>query len=153
MFTYVLRGNLILFSFFIINMHLHLHLHLHLQPLTGTVKGVPFISSPRQRCLSSAVGSRVSRSRCVHSCMLSSQFFLWRPCPLLPPGCHLLPSRVSSLALQGALQDGVCNGVVSSDVAKPGEFASFHCCQQGLLLSSKGVHLLSHVFVCLVFSI
>ena len=58
----------------------------------------------------------------------------------------------SSLALQGALQDGFCNGVVSSDVVKPGELASFHCCQQGLLLSSKGVHLLSHIFICLVFS-
>ena len=31
----------------------------------------------------------------------------------------------SSLAFQGALQDGFCYGVVSSDVAKPGELASF----------------------------
>ena len=46
-----------------------------------------------------------------------------------------------------------CNGVVSSDVAKLGEFASFYCCQQGLLLSSTGVHLLSHIFVCFVFII
>ena len=58
----------------------------------------------------------------------------------------------SSLALQGALQDVFCKGV-SSDVAKPGERASFHCCQQGFLLSSKGVHLLSHMFICLVFRI
>ena len=64
--------------------------------------------------------------------MLSSQFFSCGP---------------SSLAIQGALQDGFCNGVVSSDVAKPGEVTSFHCCQQGLLLSSKGVYLLCHIFV------
>ena len=38
-----------------------------------------------------------------------------------------------SLALQGALQDNFYNGVVSSGVAKPGELASFHCCQQSLL--------------------
>ena len=38
-------------------------------------------------------------------------------------------------------------------MAKRGELASFHCCQQGLLLSSKGIHLLSHIFICLVFSI
>ena len=62
-----------------------------------------------------------------------------------PPGCRLLPSRVSSLALQGALQDGFCNGVVSSDVVKAGELTSFLCCQQGLMLSGKGVHLLSHI--------
>ena len=67
------------------------------------------------------------------------------------PGCLLLHSKVLSLALQGALQDGFCNGVVLSDVAKPGELASFYCCQQGLLLSSKGVHLLSHMF--LVFNV
>ena len=35
------------------------------------------------------------------------------------------------------MQDGFCNGVVSSDVTKPREFASFYCCRQGLLLSSK----------------
>ena len=50
----------------------------------------------------------------------------------------------SSLAYQGVLQDGFCNGVVLSDVAKPGECLSFHCCQQGLLLSGKGIHLFSH---------
>ena len=70
-----------------------------------------------------------------------------------PPGCRLLPSRVSSLALQGALQEGFCYGAVLFDVAKPGELASFHCCQQGLLLPSKGVYLLSHIFICLVFSV
>ena len=61
----------------------------------------------------------------------------------------------SYLALQGSLQDGFCNGAVSSGVAKPGELASFHCCQQGFLLSSKakGVYLLPHIFVCLVFRI
>ena len=37
---------------------------------------------------------------------------------------------------------------MSSDVTKPGELASFHCYQQGLLLSNKGVHLLSHIFIC-----
>ena len=65
-----------------------------------------------------------------------------------PPGCRLLPSKV-------ALLDGLCNanGVVSGDVAKPGKLASFYCCQQGFLLSSGGVYLLSHIFVCLVFSI
>ena len=56
-------------------------------------------------------------------------------------------AALSSLALQGALQGGFCNGVVSSDVTKPGELASFHCCQQGLLLSSEGGHLLSHIFI------
>ena len=56
---------------------------------------------------------------------------------------------VFSFSLKGALQDSFCNGVMFSDVAKPGELASFHCCQQGLLLSSKGVHL-SHIFICLV---
>ena len=59
----------------------------------------------------------------------------------------------SSPALQGALQDVVCNGVVSSDVAKPAELTSFHCCRQRLLLSSKGVSLLSHIFVCFMFSL
>ena len=59
----------------------------------------------------------------------------------------------SSVSLQGVLHGGFCNGIVSSDVAKPGEFASFHCCQQGLLLSSEGVYLLSHIFVCLVFGL
>ena len=85
--------------------------------------------------------------------MLSNQFFLWQP-------RRLLPSRVSSLALQGvfscpprALQDVFCNGVVSSDVAKPGELASFCCCQRRLLLSSNGVHVLSHIFVCPVVGI
>ena len=58
-----------------------------------------------------------------------------------------------SPTLQGALQDGFCNGVVSSDVAKPGELALCYYCQQGLLLSLKGVYLLSHVFVCLVFKV
>ena len=62
-------------------------------------------------------------------------------------------AATSSLALQGALQDGFCNGVGSSDVAKLGELASFHCCQQGFMLSGKGVYLLSHIFICLVFSI
>ena len=57
-------------------------------------------------------------------------------------------SLAARLAIQGVLQDGFCNGVVSSDVAKPGELTSFHCCQQGLLLSSKEVHLLYHIFVC-----
>ena len=70
--------------------------------------------------------------------MLSSQFFS--------------PAAPSSLALQGTLQDGFCNGVVSSDVAKPGELAACYCCQQGLLLSNKGVYL-SHIFVCLVFNV
>ena len=50
------------------------------------------------------------------------------------------------------MQDGFCNDVVSSDVAKPGEVSSFHCCQKGLLLSSR-VHMLSHILVCLVFNI
>ena len=58
-----------------------------------------------------------------------------------------------SHALQSALQDGFCNGDVLSDVAKPGELALFYCCQQGFLLSSKVVYLLSHIFICLVFSI
>ena len=51
--------------------------------------------------------------------MLSSQFF----------------SKVapSSLAI---LKDGFCNGV-SSDVAKPGKLASFHCYQQGLCLPAR----------------
>ena len=71
--------------------------------------------------------------------MLSSQFF-----SLAAP---------SSVALQDALQDGFCNGAVSSDVAKPGELASFYCCQQGFLFSSKGVHLLSHILVCFVFNV
>ena len=70
-----------------------------------------------------------------------------------PPGCLLLPSRVPSLVLQGDLHGGFCNGVVSSDVAKPGELASFYCCQQGLWLSCQGVYLLSHIFVCLVFGL
>ena len=104
-----------------------------LHPFTGVVVGVPSTYSPRQRCLSSAVCSRVGRSRCVHYRMLSNQFFYGGP---------------SSLALQGALQGGFCNGVVSSDVAKPGELTSLHCCQHGLLLSSNGIHLLSHIFVC-----
>ena len=52
----------------------------------------------------------------------------------------------------GCLAGCFCIGVVSNGVAKPGELASFHCCQQGLLLSSKGVHLLSHILVCLMFS-
>ena len=51
------------------------------------------------------------------------------------------------------MQCGFCNGVVSSDAAKPGEFASCYCCQQGLLFSSKGVYLLSHIFSCFVFSV
>ena len=82
-----------------------------------------------------------------------ASFFSGGPVVSCPPGCRLMPSRVSSIALQGALQDGFCNGVVSSDVAKPGELASFHLCQQGLLLSSSGVHSLSHMFIYLVFSI
>ena len=83
-----------------------------------------------------------------------ASLFSGSPIASCPPGCRLLPSRVSSLALQGALQDGLYNGVVSSNVAKPGELALFHCCQQGLVLSSKGVHLfLSHIFICLVFNI
>ena len=72
---------------------------------------------------------------------------------LLPSRVSSLALRVSSLALHGVLQDVFCNGVVSSDVAKPGELTSFHCCQQGLLLSGKRVHLLSHIFLCLVFSL
>ena len=59
----------------------------------------------------------------------------------------------SSLALQGVLQDDICNGVVLSDVAKPGELALFHCYQQGFLLSSERVYLLSDIFICLVFGI
>ena len=51
------------------------------------------------------------------------------------------------------MQGGFCNSVVSSDVAKPGELASFYCCQQGFLLSSEGVYLLAHIFVCLVFNV
>ena len=35
----------------------------------------------------------------------------------------------------------------------PGEVASFQCCQQGLWLSSKGGHLLSHIFSRLVFGL
>ena len=31
------------------------------------------------------------------------------------------------------LQGGFCNGVVSSNVAKPGEVASFDCCQQHMV--------------------
>ena len=46
-----------------------------------------------------------------------------------------------------------CNGVVTSDVAKPGELASLHCCQQRLLHSSNGVYYLFHIFICLVFGI
>ena len=87
----------------------------HFIPGSGTVVGVLFIHRPRQRCLASAVCSRVGRSHFVHSCMFS-QFFLRRPRLLLPsrlsslalqgvfscpPGCLLLPSRVSSIALQG----------------------------------------------------
>ena len=60
---------------------------------------------------------------------------------------------LSSPALHGALQDGLCNGAVSSDVAKPGGLTSFHCCKRGLFLSSKEVHLLSCIFVCFVPSI
>ena len=62
-------------------------------------------------------------------------------------------AALSSLALQGALQDGFCNGVVTIDVAKPGQLASFYCSQQGLMLSVKGVHLLSHISICLVFNV
>ena len=59
----------------------------------------------------------------------------------------------SSLALHGVLQDGYEIYVVPGDVAKPGEIASFHHCSKGLLLFSKGVHLLSHVFVSVVLSV
>ena len=36
---------------------------------------------------------------------------------------------------------------------KPGELTSFYCCQHGLLFSIKGVHLLTHIFVCVVFTV
>ena len=45
-----------------------------------------------------------------------------------------------------------CNCVLSSDVANPGELKWFHSCQQGFLLSSKEIYMLSHIFVCFVFS-
>ena len=58
-------------------------------------------------------------------------------CPLLYcclvsffPGGHVVSCQPGRLA--GCF---FCNGVVSSNVAKPGELASFHCCQQGLLFS------------------
>ena len=66
--------------------------------------------------------------------MLSSQFFSGGRVVSYPPGWF-------------------CNDVVSTDVAKPGELTSGHGCRQGFLLSSKGVHLLSHIVVCLVLSI
>ena len=80
-----------------------------------------------------------------HCCILFSQFFFWRP-------RRLLPSVVSR---HPALHDVFCNGIVSSNVVKLGEIASFQCGHQGqgLLLSSKEVHFLPHIFVCLVFSI
>ena len=58
----------------------------------------------------------------------------------------------SSLALCGVPCRMVFSMVlcrVSGDVVKPGELVSFYCCQQGLLLSSKGGYVLSHIFVCL----
>ena len=59
--------------------------------------------SPHQHCLSSAVRSR---SLCVRSFMLSiASCFSGSPVVSCPPGCLFLRSRMSSLALQGALQD------------------------------------------------
>ena len=72
------------------------------------------------------------------------------------PLCYLASFSLaapSSLVLQGAFQDVFCNGVVSSDVAKPAELTLLYYRQQGLLLSSNAVYLLSHIFVCLVFNV
>ena len=43
-------------------------------------------------------------------------------------------------AFQGVLQNGFADGVVSSDVAKPGELDNMNS------FTSDGVHLLSHIF-------
>ena len=40
-----------------------------------------------------------------------------------------------------------------SDAAKPGELASFHYCQKGILLSSNGVHLLSRIYSFILCSV
>ena len=90
--------------------------HVHLHPLTGIVAGVPFTHCPPSvACALLCVTGPVDIDVSILACCLDS-LFLWRP-------HRLLPSRVSSLALHGALQDCVCNGVVSSDVAKPGKLA------------------------------
>ena len=59
----------------------------------------------------------------------------------------MLSCQLFSLAVESSLT------VPSRGFCKPGELASFYCCQQGLFLSSKGVYLLSHIFVCLVFNV
>ena len=94
--------------------------------------------SPRQPVLFSAVTSRAGWLRLIHSFMLTSQISSGGPIFSCPPRC-----------LAGWLRASVVPG----DVAKPGEIASFHHCSQGLLLFSKGVHLLSHVFVSVVLSL
>ena len=78
------------------------------------------------------------------------------PCRLLPSRVSSLAlSRVSSLALQGVFSCPplclagcfFCNGVVSSDVAKPGEVASFYCWQHGGTLAFQEVSplVVSHI--------
>ena len=69
----------------------HIMIHLHLHPLTGTVGGVPFTQSPRQRCLPLlyAAGS-VSLDVSIFLCCLASFVSLVAP---------------SSFALHDGLQD------------------------------------------------
>lgn len=100
--------------------------------------------SLHQICQFSAVHGRVSNACVIHSCIVSSQSFLWWLVSLL------LPFSYPSLTLQDALQGGF--GVMLGGVAKPGELSSSHH-WQGIMLSSKGIHLLSHVVVCFVFGV
>ena len=73
-----------LLRYIICEMYKTQYIDLHLPPSIGTVVGVSFIHSPRQRCPSSAVCSRVGRFRCVNSSVLSSQLFLCQPRRHLP---------------------------------------------------------------------
>ena len=68
-----------------------------------------------------------------------------------PPGCHLLPARMSSLALQGALQDGFCNGVVLSDVAKPGELCFTDANKGSCFPTRESTCCLTYSLFCRVF--
>ena len=54
-----------------------------------------------------------------------------------PPGCRLLPSRVSSLALQGALQEGFCYGAVLFDVAKQESLRRFTVANKGCCFPAR----------------
>ena len=61
-------------------------------------------------------------------------------------------AALSSLALQGALQDVFYNDVVSSDVAKPGELASLYLTralafEQGSLFIVSHIRLFTYSFV------